>query len=86
MNKDLVWLLSSGLLAAGLVSCHNKSEEDLPVSLPDVISLNGAGATFPYPIYSKWSDEYKKLYPGVEINYQPIRFRRGNQALHGRYG
>jgi len=34
--------------------------------------LNGAGASFPYPIYSKWFAEYNKLHPGVEINYQSI--------------
>ena len=32
--------------------------------------LNGAGATFPYPIYSKWFDEYHKQHPDIEINYQ----------------
>ena len=32
----------------------------------------GAGATFPYPIYSKWFSEYNKLHPNVEINYQSI--------------
>jgi len=32
--------------------------------------LNGAGATFPNPIYSKWFDEYHKQHPDVEINYQ----------------
>ncbi|MBI5596540.1 MAG: phosphate ABC transporter substrate-binding protein PstS [Elusimicrobia bacterium] len=35
-------------------------------------TLNGAGATFPYPIYSKWFDMYGKAYPGVRINYQSI--------------
>jgi phosphate transport system substrate-binding protein len=35
-------------------------------------SLNGAGATFPYPIYSKWFNEYHKLHPDVQINYQSI--------------
>ena len=34
--------------------------------------INGAGATFPYPIYSKWFAEYNKLHPNVQINYQPI--------------
>jgi phosphate transport system substrate-binding protein len=34
--------------------------------------LNGAGATFPYPIYSKWFSEYNKLHPDVQINYQSI--------------
>jgi phosphate transport system substrate-binding protein len=35
-------------------------------------NLNGAGATFPYPIYSKWFSEYKQQNPSVQINYQPI--------------
>ena len=34
--------------------------------------INGAGATFPYPIYSKWFSEYNKLHPTVQINYQSI--------------
>ncbi len=36
------------------------------------ITLNGAGATFPYPIYSKWFSEYHKAHPDVEVNYQSI--------------
>lgn len=35
-------------------------------------TLNGAGATFPNPMYSKWFSEYHKLHPDVQINYQPI--------------
>ena len=34
--------------------------------------INGAGATFPYPIYSKWFDEYAKVDPSVRFNYQSI--------------
>ena len=34
--------------------------------------LTGAGATFPYPIYSKWFSEYAAAHPGVQINYQSI--------------
>ena len=34
--------------------------------------LNAAGATFPYPIYSKWFSEFSAQHPGVEINYQSI--------------
>jgi len=34
--------------------------------------VNGAGATFPYPIYSKWFDEFHKLHPDLQINYQSI--------------
>lgn len=35
-------------------------------------TLNGAGATFPYPIYSKWFSEYHKVHSDVQINYQSI--------------
>ena len=35
-------------------------------------TLNGAGATFPNPMYSKWFSEYGKSHSGVQINYQPI--------------
>jgi phosphate transport system substrate-binding protein len=39
---------------------------------PPASLINGAGATFPYPIYSKWFDEYHKLHPDIQINYQSI--------------
>jgi phosphate transport system substrate-binding protein len=34
--------------------------------------INGAGATFPYPIYSKWFDEYHKKFANIQINYQSV--------------
>src|SRR5215467_8217447 len=36
------------------------------------MQINGAGATFPAPIYTKWFSEYNKLHSNVQINYQPI--------------
>lgn len=36
------------------------------------VQITGAGATFPYPIYSKWFSAYNKLHPNVQINYQSI--------------
>jgi phosphate transport system substrate-binding protein len=35
-------------------------------------SINAAGATFPYPMYSKWFDDYHKLHSDIQINYQSI--------------
>jgi phosphate transport system substrate-binding protein len=35
-------------------------------------TINGAGATFPYPIYSKWFSEYHNLHPDIQFNYQSI--------------
>ena len=44
----------------------------LGVSAAQAQKLTGAGATFPYPIYSKWFSEYSAAHPGVQINYQSI--------------
>jgi phosphate transport system substrate-binding protein len=38
----------------------------------DAVTINGAGATFPYPAYSKWFDEYRKVDPKFQFNYQSI--------------
>src|SRR3989442_11467522 len=38
----------------------------------NTVLINGAGATFPFPIYSKWFSDYNKLHPNVQINYQSI--------------
>jgi len=55
----------------------------LPV-LGQTTQLNGAGATFPYPIYSKWFSEYNKLHSDVQINYQSIGSGGGiRQVLNG---
>ncbi len=43
--------------------------------------IDGAGATFPYPIYSKWFSEYNKLHPDIQINYQSIGSGGGIRQL-----
>ena len=45
------------------------------------VQINGAGATFPYPIYSKWFSDYNKLHPEVLINYQSIGSGGGIRQL-----
>src|SRR5215217_9702243 len=69
------------VLAAGLTFACNKPSGDSkgsaanPAPMPSQaapVSLNGAGATFPYPLYSKWIAEYNKQFPNIRINYQPI--------------
>jgi phosphate transport system substrate-binding protein len=44
----------------------------LALSAAQAQKLTGAGATFPYPIYSKWFSEYSAAHPGVQVNYQSI--------------
>jgi len=58
----------------------------LAVALPvfSQTTLNGAGATFPYPMYSKWFSEYHTAHPDIEINYQSIGSGGGiRQVLAG---
>src|SRR5947209_17980492 len=43
--------------------------------------INGAGATFPYPIYSKWFDEYARIDPSVRFNYQSIGSGGGQKQI-----
>jgi phosphate transport system substrate-binding protein len=52
-----------------------------PAAAESKVQLNGAGATFPYPLYSKWFSEYNKLHPSVEINYQSIGSGGGIRQL-----
>jgi phosphate transport system substrate-binding protein len=64
--KETPMKIRRGLAAAGLVVLAGAT------LVAQNIKINGAGATFPYPIYSKWFAEYNKLHPNVEINYQSI--------------
>src|SRR5262249_16286441 len=43
--------------------------------------INGAGATFPYPIYSKWFDAYTNVDPSVRFNYQSIGSGGGQKQI-----
>ncbi len=49
-----------------IFSCGKKDEKQ------SNMQLNGAGATFPFPLYSKWFDEYAKINKDAKINYQSI--------------
>jgi phosphate transport system substrate-binding protein len=62
-------------LALALV-CGSCTNEVTPVAKDAApagqVLITGAGATFPYPIYSKWFDEYHRKLPSVQINYQSL--------------
>jgi phosphate transport system substrate-binding protein len=60
MKKLSGWLLA-GLALTMIVTLAHAA-----------ILINGAGATFPYPIYSKWFDEYHKAHGDLQINYQSV--------------
>jgi phosphate transport system substrate-binding protein len=72
----ITYLIVVALLAL-VVGCEQSSVEKVRgasfrASSGDAIDLQGAGATFPYPLYSKWVVEYQRIDPRVRINYQSI--------------
>jgi phosphate transport system substrate-binding protein len=68
LNGALAALGCTAALTAGLLA-QQKTQ------------INGAGATFPYPIYSKWFAEYNKMRPDIRINYQSIGSGGGIQQI-----
>jgi phosphate transport system substrate-binding protein len=52
-----------------------------PTLAADALLVNGAGATFPFPLYSKWFAEYNKLHPELRFNYQSIGSGGGIQQI-----
>src|SRR5438046_1315849 len=67
MKKLLAAFACVTLLVAGLTAQN--------------VQINGAGATFPNPIYSKWFDEYNKLHANVKINYASLGSGAGIQQV-----
>jgi phosphate transport system substrate-binding protein len=69
MKKLILFLLGSGCWFAAQTGAQAQ------------LLINGAGATFPYPIYSKWFDEYAKVDPSVRFNYQSIGSGGGQKQI-----
>jgi phosphate transport system substrate-binding protein len=72
MKKLIVFLLGGVCLFAAQTGARAQ------------LLINGAGATFPYPIYSKWFDEYAKVDPSVRFNYQSIGSGGGQKQITAR--
>jgi phosphate transport system substrate-binding protein len=75
-----------GLAAALLTACGGGNTQPVTAnnSSPNAsqtLKINGAGATFPNPIYSKWFSQYNKLHPDIQINYQSIGSGGGIQQI-----
>jgi len=64
--------IAAVILLASLVLLGLACSGSAPSSSGGVITLQGAGATFPNPLYQKWVSEYGKLHPNVRIDYQSI--------------
>src|ERR1700730_10597800 len=56
----------------------------LTAAKTESLLINAAGASFPYPMYSKWFDQYHKMHPEVQVNYQSIGSGGGiRQVMEG---
>jgi phosphate transport system substrate-binding protein len=69
MNMKIFNCLAAGCFLVGSSLAHSQ------------MLINGAGATFPYPLYSKWFDEYAKVDPSVRFNYQSIGSGGGQKQI-----
>src|SRR5919204_3914678 len=86
MNKIWSRYLAVTLAAAVTQACGGGNTQPVtannsPSDSSQTLQINGAGATFPNPIYSKWFDEYHKLHANVSINYQSIGSGGGIQQI-----
>lgn len=78
MIRAFLAALSVLALMTGSSGCSKSDSGDAGEALPGSkgagagAALTGAGATFPYPLYTKWIDEFTKAKPGLKINYQSI--------------
>ena len=75
--------LAFALAVSALAACGGGGAQPAATTTAaaQAIQINGAGATFPYPIYSKWFAEYNTLHPEVRINYQSIGSGGGIRQL-----
>jgi len=89
MKRTLI--VASLLLVAvlALAACGGKADStaasqpnQTPAQAPEhAIALNGAGATFPLPVYTEWNQMYPMVQPNVSINYQGIGSGGGQKAI-----
>jgi phosphate transport system substrate-binding protein len=68
MTRRMIWAAFAAVFSIGISSAQQ-------------VLINAAGATFPYPMYSKWFDEYHKKFPNLQFNYQSIGSGGGIQQV-----
>ena len=68
MTPKAMWAMLTVVLMTGIASAQQ-------------VLINAAGATFPYPMYSKWFDVYHKKFPNLQFNYQSIGSGGGIQQV-----
>jgi phosphate transport system substrate-binding protein len=75
--KIAIILILAGVLVVGCTSkqpagVQTTVQPTVTTKALETVTLNGAGATFPYPLISKWSSEYNKIKPNIQVNYQSV--------------
>jgi phosphate transport system substrate-binding protein len=78
--KSQMKRLGVSILACGCLTTACQQQKDTQATSAQLL-VNGAGATFPYPIYSKWFDQYAKVDPSVRFNYASIGSGGGQQQI-----
>ena len=82
--KRIVLVVAFALVCFGCKNEVTPATTDAAPPNADQILINGAGATFPTPIYTKWFDQYHRMFPQIQINYQSIGSGGGiRQVLEG---
>src|SRR3989442_9120536 len=76
ITRGKITLALISLAALAIASCSGNPGSE--------IRLQGAGATFPNPLYQKWLSEYGKLNPNIKIDYQPIGSGGGIKQIQAR--
>lgn len=67
--------VASLLVAAGLTACQPPAAQapgDAPAATGETVTISGAGASFPAPLYQRWFSEYNTLNPNIQISYQSV--------------
>ena len=79
--RQCVWLLCALVACGAGVSCTDSKSSKTPAA--GVVQLQGAGATFPAPLYKKWLEEYQKLHPEVQLSYDAVGSGEGTKRFLG---
>ncbi len=75
------WLILLLIASVILSACGGAKQSGEKKSSGNTITLNGAGATFPLPVYTEWIQMYHAAHPNVSINYQGIGSGGGQKAM-----
>ena len=89
MTRHMFLFQAAAMLALSAVGCDksqpptqdNQQSTAAATTAPANVRLNGAGSTFVYPLMSRWSTDYQKIVPTVQVNYQSIGSGGGIRQL-----